>query len=524
VTTLNIGSDWVASVKTGKILHATALTLELPGVARGFFEHGWQSWSLAAWTDLLPRPIQRPELLHPLQIDAAYAAHRLPHSSWVGAVMMDNGQVVLLGSLGMDAHVELDGTKLRGWYDGPPGDWLVGYGPEQEVFARYARYLGKALGRSLSRKAPRAWCSWYSLYGVIDEPMLRRVFEELADLPFDVLQVDDGWEVAIGDWEANPKFPAGMKDLADRIKATGRTAGLWLAPLIAVRSSGLFHEHPDWFLHEDGGRLVSAGFNWGEPVYALDTTHPEVRKWLAALMRRVRQWGFDYIKLDFLYAGALPGKRQEDLPREQAYRSGLKVMRDAMGKDAFLLACGAPILPSLGLCDALRVGPDVAGEWENRRDAILLRNPTTPGVRNAIRTTLHRLWLKPLVHLDPDVAYFRSVECSLTSDQKALLKALCLICGFRSSSDLPHWLNDLERRELRTFLEASPRVEQTGNYTFRVGGQEVDFRQAVLLPGPPRGVDYFAGGALGWIANHGWALRLFDQLNKNSLQKLRKKL
>ncbi len=26
-------------------------------------------------------------------------------------------------------------------------------------------------------------------------------------------------------------------------------------------------------------------------------------------MKQVRQWGFDYVKLDFLYGGALPGKR-----------------------------------------------------------------------------------------------------------------------------------------------------------------------------------------------------------------------
>jgi alpha-galactosidase len=498
--------------------------LDLPGPPRLFFEHGWQSWSLAAWTDPRPAPIQRPAILHPLQSDPAYTGHRHPHGSWVSAVRLEDGNIVLLGSLGLDAHTELDGVQLRGWNEGPAGDWFVGYGPERAVFERYASYLGKAYGLASHRKSPRVWCSWYSLYGAIDQPILRQVFKDLSDLPFDVLQVDDGWEIAIGDWEPNPKFPTGMKDLADRIKATGRTAGLWLAPLIAVRSSRLFHEHQDWFLHEKGGRLVSAGFNWGEPVYALDTTHPEARKWLVALMKRVRAWGFDYIKLDFLYAGGLPGRRKEDLPREQAYRSGLKLMREALGKDAYLLACGAPILPSLGLCDALRVGPDVAGEWENHRDAVLLRNPTTPAVRNAIRTTLHRLWLKPLVQLDPDVAYFRRVECSLTSDQKALLKALCLICGFRSTSDLPHWLNDLERRELRTFLEAVPRVEQTGSYTFRIGGQEVDFSQAVLLPDRPRGFEALSGGALGWLANHGWALRIFDRMNRNALQKLKNKV
>ena len=169
-------------------------------------------------------------------------------------------------------------------------------------------------------------------------------------------------------------------------------------------------------------------------------------------MKDVRGWGFDYLKLDFLYGGALPGKRHQDMPREAAYRNGLEAMREAMGEDAYLLACGAPIIPSLGMCDALRVGPDVASGWESFRDARLLHNPAVPGTRNAIRTTLNRMWLRQLVQADPDVAYFRSVECGLTVEQKRLLQNLTLICGFKATSDLPQWLSEVERGELREFL------------------------------------------------------------------------
>ena len=131
-----------------------------------------------------------------------------------------------------------------------------------------------------------------------------------------------------------------------------------------------------------------------------------------------------------------------------------------MGDDAYFLACGAPIIPSLGICDGIRIGPDVATEWENERDEILLHNPTIPGARNAIRTALHRLWLKPLVHIDPDVVYFRSVECNLAPEQKHLLQSLALICGFKATSDLPQWLSETEFEELRQFLEAEPAIER----------------------------------------------------------------
>ena len=58
-------------------------------------------------------------------------------------------------------------------------------------------------------------------------------------------------------------------------------------------------------LKSENGSLVNAGFNWNEELFALDTTNPEVLDWLKKLMETVRNWGYDYIKLDFLYAGAL---------------------------------------------------------------------------------------------------------------------------------------------------------------------------------------------------------------------------
>ncbi|HEX8993107.1 MAG TPA: glycoside hydrolase family 36 protein, partial [Anaerolineales bacterium] len=512
--------DFTSNLPSGQVIRGTAVRIRLPGVPRRYYRHGWQSWSLAAWIDAdYELPIQKPYLLHPMQLDPAYALRRGHHGSWVGAVEMNAGEVVLLGSLGLDAHVALEGRDLVGRYESDSGDWFIAHGDQLVVFSQYAAELARRFGTRTPRAAPRVWCSWYGLYTAINESLLGSVFRSLGDLPFDVFQVDDGWQAKIGDWVPNRKFPSGMQALADRIRSTGRNAGLWLAPLIAVKSSRLFREHPGWFLRGPNGRLVSAGFGWGEQLYAVDTTHPAALEWLAALMKQVRAWGFDYIKLDFLYAGALPGRRSGDVPREQAYREGLHVLRRAMGNDAFFLACGAPILPSLGICDALRAGPDVAAGWENERDAVLLHNPAIPGTRNAIRTTLHRVWLKPLVHVDPDVVYFRSVECALNPEQKHLLQSLAVICDFKATSDLPQWLSPEEREQLRDFLEATPRIDQNGARGYRFDGNAIDYSSALDIPGAPVGWNAVESAALGWLANHPWALRIDDWLQKRSLKK-----
>jgi alpha-galactosidase len=510
-----------------QIVKAKEVQIKLPLPSVRYYRHGWQSWSLAAWTDPTPLPIPRPAIFHPLQVDAEHVHKKYLNGSWLGAVEFADGNILLIGALATDAHVSLIHDQLSGQSDADEIEWFIAFGQENIVFEGYADQLGNRLapnGGTKKDDAPRVWCSWYSLYYAIDEPILHKVFNDLRDLPFDVLQVDDGWQVDIGDWEPNQKFPSGMKALADKIKSTGRRAGLWLAPLIATKSSKLFHEHPDWFLRNETGRLVSAGFNWGERLYALDTTHPDVTSWLVALMKRVRAWGFDYLKLDFLYGGALKGKRFKDIPREAAYRESLRTLREAMGADAFFLTCGTPILPAIGLCDAIRIGPDVSYFWEAFRDAYLLYNPTIPGTKNAIRTVLHRLWLKPLLHIDPDVAYFESKENQLTQAQRILLQNLAFVCEFKATSDLPQWLRKDELEQLRTFLSAKPNIERTGRYTFHIDDRTVDFSSATSLPEVPKGLIAIWGKLVGWLGDRYFILRLYKVLNLSRLRKRRSSL
>lgn len=510
-----------------QIIKTKTIDIELPSKPVKYYRHGWQSWSLAAWTDLSPLPIQKPEIFHPLQVDVQHIHKTNPNGSWVGAVEFEDGSVLLLGALATDAYVSLVENQLSGRSEAGEIEWLIARGQEAVVFNEYAELLGNRLaphGEIKKNGAPRVWCSWYSLYTMIDQEILFKTFDELGDLPFDVLQVDDGWQVSIGEWEPNKKFPAGMHALAEKIKSTGRRAGLWLAPLIAVKSSKFFCEHSDWFLKNEHGRFVSAGFNWGEQLYALDTTLPDVILWLVALMKQVRAWGFDYLKLDFLYAGALKGKRYKDMPREAAYRECLRVMREAMGADAFFLTCGAPILPAIGLCDAIRIGPDVSHDWEKHRDAILLYNPTTPGTKNGIRTTVHRLWLKPLLYIDPDVAYFESKENSLTQEQKILLQDLATICNFKATSDLPQWMTNDELDQLRSFLNTNPKVKQTGRYIFQIDDRRVDFTPATSLPEIPTGLIALWAAFLGWLGDRHFVLRIFKMLDDKALRKRRASL
>lgn len=506
------------------IINTGEIQIELPAMPTRYYRHGWQSWSLTAWTEPAHLPIQKPDIFHPLQTDPVYVTEQMPNGSWLGAVEFDDGNVLLLGAVGTDAHVFLHEDQLSGLFEAGDGDWFMAFGSENTVFSEYAKQLEKQFGKSHENNTPRVWCSWYSLYTVIDERILFDTFDQLGDLPFDVLQIDDGWQLSVGDWSPNNKFPSGMHELAIKIRATGRKAGLWLAPLLAVKSSRLFRDHPEWFLRDDRGRYVSAGFNWGEQLYALDTTLPAVTEWLAALMKQVRGWGFDYLKLDFLYAGALKGKRANNMPREAAYRDGLRILREAMGADAFFLTCGTPILPALGLCDAMRIGPDVAHLWEKHRDSVLLYNQTTPATKNAIRTVVHRLWLKSIINVDSDVAYFAERENGLTKEQKKLLQDLALVCNFKATSDMPQWMTNEEREQLRSFLTSKPAVRQVDRYIYQLDGRRIDFSSAISLPEPPKGLISIWAAILGWLGSNQSVLKIIKIMDDAALKKRREGL
>jgi alpha-galactosidase len=521
-------ADKTEEILGGLLLTGSRVTLDLPALPVRYLYSGWQSWSLTAWVETSHHlRAMRPAIMHPSSSDPVYVHDQRPNGSWYGAVELPTGGIIFIGSLGTDAHVALEGNRLLGWVEpsqgnGPAPQWFIASGDESRIFARYAGLFAERLGKGHAIKPYKVWCSWYSLYTEIHEAQLLKILNDLGDLPFDVFQVDDGWQVGIGDWEANAKFPSGMQALADRIKATGRKAGLWLAPFLVVPSSSLYREHRDWLLRDNYGKLVPAGCNWGERLFTLDTTHPDALKWLDALLKKVRFWGYDYVKLDFLYAGALPGRRHIDMPREAAYRAGLKVIREALG-DAYFLTCGAPILPSIGLCDAMRIGPDVAGQFSSHRDDNLLVNFTSPGACNALRTSLHRLWLAPLLHTDPDVVYFRTRQNDLTAEQRSLVQNLALICNFKATSDVPAWLTDAERTDLRTFLDSVPSVKKIGEMAYHVGDTDVDFSPFIHLPPTPGALTNMQGAALGWLANLPLALNVFDRLGKRSLKKMLEK-
>jgi alpha-galactosidase len=317
----------------------------------------------------------------------------------------------------------------------------------EELLGTYLESVGAANQARLPKEEPVGWCSWYQFFKQVSEDDLLANVEaakqKRSSLPIDVIQLDDGYEAELGDWDRrNERFPHDFRWLAGKIREAGFTPGLWLAPFLAKDSSQLSRQHPQWLLRSRLIGRASAGFSLDGFLGALDPTRPEVLDHLQKLIRTaVAEWGFGYLKLDFLYAGALRGRYTDPtVTRAQALRRALEAIRQSAGEDTFLVGCGCPLGSGIGVFDAMRIGEDVDRNWYPTFRGLtrfLREDPSFPAARNAIRNTLtrsvlsHRWWLN-----DPDCLIVRETDNNLsTAERQSLATALAVSGGMIVFSD-----------------------------------------------------------------------------------------
>jgi len=326
--------------------------------------------------------------------------------------------------------------------------WLGAARSAHAGLGAYTAAVAAAMQARVPARSPVGWCSWYHYFtGVTEAAMLenlRALAALRSDVHFDYVQVDDGYQSAVGDWvTTNPKFPRGMGSLATQIAAEGFEPGIWIAPFIARRGSRLLREHPDWFVQTAGGRPRFALYNpvwgWWGNCYAIDTTHPAVQDWLRNLIHTVVHfWGYRVLKLDFLYAAALPGRRYDPhATRATALRRGLEIVRETAGDDIFLLGCGCPLGPAIGVVDAMRIGPDVTPYWSKWHSRGPQRDLHGLATKHAVRNTLTRAFLHRAWWLnDPDCLMVREADTELTLEEVlTLATAIAVTDGMVVLSD-----------------------------------------------------------------------------------------
>ena len=244
------------------------------------------------------------------------------------------------------------------------------------------------------------WCSWFYTHTTATEQEQLRNAEfistHLRPYGMEWVQIDDGYQRTFGDWDGNQLYPHGMKWLAGKIREHGLKPGIWVAPTVISENTEIARNHTDWLVHDADGSIHATANPRAK--YALDITHPGAREWLYNLFKTIAEdWGYDFIKIDFVEWSLLAAERYYDpaMSRAQAYRLFMETIRRAIGPHRHLLDCGpAPV--SVGLIDSTRIELDIAHlTWDQYTKNF---NSNAPAM--AKRYYFHgRTWINDADHL-----------------------------------------------------------------------------------------------------------------------------
>ena len=370
---------------------------------------------------------------------------------------------------------DIKGLKLTKGQDSLVMDFIMTEDIEQGKKQYFAQF-----------PAPKAeklfgYTSWYNHYQDINEDIIMGALNNSTE-HFELFQIDDGFEEYVGDWLKidSKKFPNGLKPIVDKAHEKGMKAGVWLAPFAAEEKSALFHEHPDWFCKDNAGAPIKCGSNWSG-FYALDIQNPEAVAYIKQTLSFYKELGFDFFKLDFLYAASV--KEQPGLTRAQVAQKAYDLLRTELdGK--LILGCGAVVSNCFGLFDYLRIGPDVSLIFD---DVWYMRKMHRERISTKVtlRNTIYRHMFDHKVFLnDPDVFLLRSHNIKLSRAQREALTTINSLFGsLLMTSDNPkHYARDEDeylKKSMHLFHNAEVLSVKTNKniitVTYKVDGQVNSF-------------------------------------------------
>ena len=305
---------------------------------------------------------------------------------------------------------------------------------------------------------------WYAAYGrntatnfLADAAFVVSLCKGTAVQPYVVM--DDGWQKfsppeieritgrfdsGYGPWEESSRsFGMDMKTFCGQIAALGAKPGLWYRPLCME------------------GKMC-------------DPSDPAVLARIRADVQRFKDWGFKFVKIDYLtfdWCGHFKGfdaegrlirdnRKWKDAKHTTAetitrlYRT----LREAAGDDMVLLGCNAVNHLCAGLFEASRVGPDTSGKnWEQTKrngvgavafkgienGTLFAADPDCAGLASAgaIPWEKNRQWIDLLSR--SGMPFFISWRRSLADDgvREALAVAFNRAAQTRSTAEAQNWFS-----------------------------------------------------------------------------------
>ena len=173
-------------------------------------------------------------------------------------------------------------------------------------YAQMLQKLGVVMPESEPYAFEPAWCAWgYERRFTVDE--ILGTLPKVKELGFKWATLDDGYQIAEGDWDLTPeRFPGGdaqMEQIVDAIHSYGLKAELWWAPLAADPGTAFLQQYPGSVILDKGGKPQE--ISWWDSWYLSPLDQDVIREQKALVTKFIGEWGFDGLKLDGQHMNAV---------------------------------------------------------------------------------------------------------------------------------------------------------------------------------------------------------------------------
>jgi alpha-galactosidase len=220
-----------------------------------------------------------------------------------------------------------------------------------------------------------------------------------------------------------------LQSFANHCHAHGEKAGIYLAPFTywgtaAQGSNSLISGSSTYYWSDAYLRTANGGVQTVDGGIALDTTHPGTQQMISYYINEFTNWGFDYVKLDFLSHGALEGVHYDTNVTTgiQAYNQGMQYVLNAINGRMFVSESIAPLFP-------YQYG-------HSRRIACDAYTSLISNAEYAMNSVSYGWWLDGLYQFnDPDIMVFNGYGATANENQSRLIN--CAVTGvFLDGDDL----------------------------------------------------------------------------------------
>lgn len=297
----------------------------------------------------------------------------------------------------------------------------------QKLFPAYGDILSERYpAAKWNGSVPYGWNSWAGLMGSLSYDKYLTASSFLKEIQ-ENFQMDNGkqWVNLDAMWN---QFTNHLEEGVKKLEEKNQEPGFYLAPFITTPPFN--HEMPgtmgeyffeDALLRNHDGEVL----RHVDGLYSLDPTHPGTIAYTNYEIKRMKSWGFKYVKIDFLGHAAREGRFYDEniTTGMQAYKYATEYMKQALKveeweNEIFVNLSIAPIF-SFGFGHSRRISCDAFGSTS---DSEYVNNSTT-----------YLWWLAQRVYAynDPDhLVLYKSYDMdSITYEEAKMRLNTGIVCG-----------------------------------------------------------------------------------------------